>query len=226
MSSKNDIGDMVARLASQKEVDERVIYEALEAALVLATKRRYSDDVNIEVTLDNTGHYNTYRCWTVVADDALEDPEAEITLSHAHESDSNLKEGDIIREEVESGAFGRNRTAAQYAKQVITQKVREAKRVDIVKEYTTKINTLVTGVVKRVTRDFAFLDLGNNTDGVIPRVEMLPRENFRTNDRVRGLLYEVHYEPRGPQLYVSRTRPDMLIELFKIEVPEIGEQVN
>ncbi|NKO01105.1 NusA N-terminal domain-containing protein, partial [Weissella cibaria] len=128
---------------------------------------------------------------------------------------------DYVEEQIESIDFGR--IAAQTAKQVIVQKVREAERAKVVKAFESRVGELVTGVVKKANRDSIILDLGNNAEAIIPREEMMPRESVRTGDRLRGLLYAVKPEARGPQLFVSRTRPEMLIELFRIEVPEIAE---
>ncbi len=170
-----------------------------------------------------TGEYETFRVWTVVEDEDFEDPEAQLTQEQAIAKDPSLTVGDTWEEQIENVEFGR--IAAQTAKQVIVQKVREAERELVISEYKDKVGELVSGIVKKVTRDSVIVDLGNNAEGLLPRDQMIPRETFRVGDRVRGLLIEVRSEPRGPQLILSRTSPNMLIELFKIEVPEIAEEV-
>lgn len=212
-------------VSNEKGVDRDVIFEAIEAALAAATKKRFrEEDVEIRVSVDRrTGEYKSYRVWRVVPDAELFEFGHQLTLDEAHEKDPSLKMGDIWEEEVESVDFGR--IAAQTAKQVIVQKVREAERAQIVEQFRHRVGQLVIGTVKKVTRDNVILDLGSNAEALMPRTEMLPREVFRTNDRVRAILYTINTENRGPQLMVSRTRPEMLIELFKIEVPEIGEEL-
>jgi N utilization substance protein A len=212
-------------VSNEKGVDRDVIFQAIEAALAAATKKRFrEDDVEIRVAIDRkTGDYKSFRVWRVVPDSELFEFGHQLTLDEAHEKDPALKMGDIWEEEVESVDFGR--IAAQTAKQVIVQKVREAERAQIVEQFRHRIGTLVVGTVKKVTRDNIILDLGANAEALLPRTEMMPREVFRTNDRVRAVLYTINTENRGPQLMVSRTRPEMLVELFKIEVPEIGEEL-
>ncbi len=216
---------VVDSVSNEKGVDKQVIFEAIEAALAAITAKRYSEAVTVRVAIDrNTGDYSTYRCWSVVADDAEEIILSQhIPLKEAKETDSELEVNDVIEEPIESVKFGR--IAAQQAKQVIVQKIREAERASVAGEYSQRVGQLVIGVVKRVMRDGIVLDLGDNAEGMILREEMIPREAFRVGDRVRGYLYEVRTERKGPQLMISRTRPEMLIELFKIEVPEIGEEV-
>lgn len=212
-------------VSNEKGVSEEVIFEAIEAALEIATKKRYGQELEVKVKVDRkTGDYLTTRLWTVVDDDAeIENEQAQILLSEAHKTHPKASVGDVIETPVESVEFGR--IAAQSAKQVIVQKVREAERAQVVQAYQNRMGELVTGVIKKVTRDNIVLDLGNNVEAIIPREEMIPREVVRPGDRLRGYLYDVHYEPRGAQLFVSRTRPEMLMELFRIEVPEIGEEV-
>ncbi|MCB1827894.1 MAG: transcription termination/antitermination protein NusA, partial [Coxiellaceae bacterium] len=220
-----DILLIVQSLSNERGVDEGVIFEAMEAALAAVAAKRYEEDVLTRVTIDRkTADYETFRCWTVVPDDdEMEFPDQQITLSNAHEIDPDLKVGDVVEEAIENPEFGR--ISAQQAKQVIIQKVREAERAKIVKQYQHRIGDLVIGVVKRVTRDNIILDMGGNAEALLSREEMIPREAFRVNDRLRAYLFEVREEKRGPQLLVSRTRPEFLVELFKIEVPEIGEEV-
>jgi N utilization substance protein A len=211
-------------VSNEKGVDRDVIFEAIELALATATKKRYDEDSDIRVVIDrDTGDYETFRRWLVQDDDTMAALGTEFTLEEAHEKDDNLKAGDIFEEQVENIEFGR--IAAQTAKQVIVQKVREAERAQIVEEYEDRLKDLVSGTVKKVTRDNIIVDLGNNAEGLLPREELVGREIFRVGDRIRALLLEVRPEARGPQLYLSRAHPQMLVELFKIEVPEIAEEV-
>ena len=213
---------VVDAVSNEKGVDKVIIFKAIEAALEMASKKRYQNDVEVRVAIDRTnGDYETFRRWEVVADDAIEHPVRQMTLSAAQYDDPSIKIGDFIEEPIESVEFGR--IAAQTAKQVIVQKVREAERSQVFDEYKDRVGQLVMGVVKRIERGNVYMDLGSNTDAIIPREEMIPRESVRNGDRVRGLLKEVRPEARGPQLLVSRTDPRFLTELFKIEVPEIAE---
>ncbi|NLO80275.1 MAG: transcription termination/antitermination protein NusA [Xanthomonadaceae bacterium] len=215
---------VVEAMSNEKGVDKGVIFEAIESALASATKKRYVDEeIDARVTIDRrTGEYSTYRVWHVIADDAeLELPGQQIRLSEARKKRADVDVGDTIEELMESVEFGR--IAAQTAKQVILQKVREAERGKIVEAYKSRKGELLTGVVKRVERGNVILDLGNNVEALIARDEMIPREAVRSGDRLRGWLKDVRPEPRGPQLFISRTAPEFLIELFKIEVPEVGQ---
>jgi transcription termination/antitermination protein NusA len=213
---------VVDAVSNEKGVDKDIIFRAIEAALEMATKKRYHNDVDVRVAIDRSnGDYDTFRRWEVVADDAVEHPERQITISAEQIDNPGAQLGDFIEEQIESVEFGR--IAAQTAKQVIVQKVREAERAQVFDEYKDRIGQMVMGVVKRMERGNIYVDLGSNTDAIIPREEMIPRESVRNGDRVRGLLKEVRPEARGPQLLVSRTDPRFLKELFKIEVPEIGE---
>ncbi|MAT49795.1 MAG: transcription termination/antitermination protein NusA [Porticoccaceae bacterium] len=216
---------MVAEAVSnEKGVSEDVIFEAIEQALAIATKKRYDEEANIRVEIDRkTGDYDTYRWWEVVADDVLAELGTQFTTEEAAEKDPSLKVGDIYEEQVENIHFGR--IAAQTAKQVIVQKVREAERALIADQYRNQVGELVSGTVKKVTRDHLIVDLGNNAEAVLPRDEFVGREVFRVNDRVRAILREIRPEARGPQLFLSRACNEMLIQLFTIEVPEIAEQV-
>ncbi|MDY6980614.1 MAG: transcription termination factor NusA [Pseudomonadota bacterium] len=213
---------VVDAVSNEKGVDKDTIFGAIEGALATATKKRYNTDVDLRVSINrDNGDYQTYRRWEVVEDDAMEHPERETTISAAQVEEPDIQVGEFVEEEVESIEFGR--IAAQTAKQVIVQKVREAERAQIIEEYESKVGQLVMGVVKRVERGNIYLDLGGNADAIIPREDMIPRESVRPGDRIRGYLKEIRPEARGPQLFVSRTAPEFLIELFKIEVPEVGE---
>jgi N utilization substance protein A len=223
--ANKDILMVADAVSNEKGVSRDVIFSAIEAALATATKKRYVDEeAECEVTIDrDTGDYETYRVWTVVPDDEMAILGSQFTLEEAHEKDLNLQAGDIWKEKVENVEFGR--IAAQTAKQVIVQKVREAEREIVINDYADKVGELVNGTVKKVTRDNIIVDLGNNAEGLLPRENLIPRETFRINDRLRALLLEVREEARGPQLLLSRTAPEMLTELFKIEVPEISEEI-
>ncbi len=215
---------VVEAVSNEKEVPKSVIFEAIELALATATKKRYEEEADIRVVIDRlTGDYDTFRRWSVVSDDQLALLGTELTLEEAHEKDPALVAGDVYEEAVESIGFGR--IAAQTAKQVIVQKVREAERAKIVEEYRDRVNELVSGTVKKVTRDNVIVDLGNNAEALLGRDQLVGRETFRMGDRVRAILQEVRSESRGPQLFLSRSCPEMLVELFKIEVPEISEEV-
>jgi len=216
---------MVAEAVSnEKGVSEDIIFEAIELALATATKKRYEEESDIEVVIDrNSGDYVTKRKWLVVPDTELALLGTQFTTEEALEVDESLKPGDVHEEVIENVGFGR--IAAQTAKQVIVQRVREAERAQVVDLYKDRMGELLAGTVKKVTRDNIILDLGNNAEGLLPRSELVGRETFRMNDRVRAILTEINEEARGPQLIMSRACKEMLIELFKIEVPEISEGV-
>ncbi len=216
---------VVDAISHEKGVEQSVIFDAIEAALASATRKRHAEDIDARVAVDReTGEYSTYRRWLVMADeDEIEAPERELPLSAARERDASVEVDGYVEEPMDSVDFGR--IAAQAAKQVIVQKVREAERAKVVEAYGDRQGELVTGVVKRVERGNVFLDLGNNAEAFIPREDMIPREAARPGDRLRGYLKEVRSEVRGPQLFVSRSLSAFLIELFKIEVPEVGQEL-
>lgn len=216
---------VVEAMSNEKGVDRDVIVEAVEAALASATKKRHPGEIDVRVDVDRrSGEYSTFRRWLVVEDDAeVEYPDQVIRLSEAQQRDPSLQVGDVVEEPMESVAFGR--IAAQTAKQVIVQKVREAERAKVVEAYQDRVGELLTGVVKKAERGNVIMDLGSNAEALIPREEMIPREAFRAGDRVRGYLKEVRPDARGPQLFVSRTAPQFLIELFELEVPEVGQEL-
>jgi N utilization substance protein A len=211
-------------VSNEKQVPREKIFEALEFALASATKKKSESEIEVRVSIHrDTGDFDTFRRWLVVADDhEQENPVAQISLSAAQLDEPDIQLGDYVEDQIESIAF--DRITTQTAKQVIVQKVREAERDQVIAEYQDKVGELVTGTVKKVNRDNVIIDLGNNAEGVIYRDDMLPRETFRPGDRVRGLLYVIRPEARGAQLFISRTHPDMLVELFRIEVPEIAEE--
>ena len=219
---------VVETVSHEKGVSKEVIFEALEVALASATKKRYRENAEFRVSIDRvSSEYETFRYWDVVDPETLEEedrnPDAQFTLAQAKERSPDLELGGVWEEQVESVEYGR--IAAQAAKQVIVQKVREAERALVVEEYESKIGQLVNGTVKRVSRDAIIVDLGKNAEAVLTREHLIPRENFRTNDRLRALLIEVNPDARGPQLILTRTSSEMLIELFKLEVPEIAEGI-
>lgn len=227
--SNKQILDVAKVVSYEMDVPKEVIFEAIEAALEIATKRRYLSPVDVRVRINpETGEYLTFRRWTVVNPETVHEeqefnPDWHLTLAEAKQRDPSLKEGDTIEEPMESVEFGR--IAAQTAKQVIVQKVREAKRAKVLEVYADKVGQLITGIVKRVGREGITLDAGDNAEVLIPRTEMLSNESVHVSDRVRAYLYEIRPEVRGAQLFASRASKEMLYELFKIEVPEIGEDV-
>lgn len=211
-------------LSNEKGVSKDVVLEAIQAALESATRKLSGMELGIRVKLDpRTGEYETFRFWDVVADDDVEFPDRELTLIEAQERVPGIELGGHIEESMPSIEFGR--IAAQTARQVIIQKIREAERRLVVAQFNSRLGQLIYGTVKKVTRDNIIIDLGGKAEAFMPRSEMLPQEMFRPNDRVRAYLYEILDNVRGPQLLVSRVRKEMLIELFRIEVPEIGENI-
>lgn len=216
---------MVAEAVSnEKGVDRGIIFEAIEQALAMATKKRYEEGANIRVEIDReTGDYKSFRWWDVVSDDELAELGTQFTTEEAFEKDPTLKVGDIFEESVENIAFGR--IAAQTAKQVIVQRVKDAERNLIIDRFRDRVGELLNGTVKKVTREHIVVDFGDNAEGLLPREELVGREIFRVNDRTRVILTAIREENRGPQLLVSRAAPEMLIQLFQIEVPEIAEGI-
>ena len=219
-----EILNVVEVVSNEKGVDEEIIFEAIEAALASATRRKHGEDIDVRVAIDRkTGEYDTFRRWTVFADesDELEFPERELRMIDAVDLDPDAEPGGFVEEPIESVEFGR--IAAQTAKQVIVQKVREAERAQTVELFQERVGELLAGIVKRIDRNGIYIDLGGNAEGFISRDQMIAREPVRPNDRIKALLFEVRSEPRGPQLFLTRTSPEFLVELFKIEVPEVGQ---
>jgi N utilization substance protein A len=217
---------VVDAVSNEKALPRESIFEAMETALETATKKKYEGDIVVRVSIDRTsGEFDTFRRWLIVdeSETPMENTYAEISLAAAQYDEPDLKVGDYVEEQIESVKF--DRVTTQTAKQVIVQKIREAERGLIVDAYQEQIGEIITGVVKKASRDSVILDLGNNAEAIVYRDDMLPRESFRPGDRIRGLLYEIKPEARGAQLFVSRTKPEMLIELFRVEVPEIGEEM-
>jgi len=211
-------------VSNEKGVDKDVIFGALEAALSSATKESYGDESDVRVAIDReTGEYESFRRWTVLEDDSedFEFPERQIKLTYALKDYPNIQAGEVIEQKIASVDFGR--IGAQRAKQVIVQKVREAERAQVVEAYKHRVGELLTGLVKRLERGAVIVDLGGSAEAIVPREHMIPREPVRPGDRIRGYLYEVSPQTRGPQLFISRTLPKFLMELFKLEVPEIAQ---
>ena len=215
---------VVDTVSHEKGVSKEVIFGAVESALAMATKKRYREDAEFRVAIDReTGEYETFRVWTVTDMDAEEEPNPDAQVAPDDPRAADLEIGDSIEQPVDSVAFGR--IAAQTAKQVIVQKVREAERAQVIEKYQPRVGELVSGTVKKVGRDNVIVDLGSNAEGQLHREHLIPRESFRVGDRLRALLLELRPDNRGPQLMLTRTSSAMLVELFKIEVPEIAEDV-
>lgn len=219
-----EIVDAVESVANEKGIDKEIIFDALEAALASATRKRVGEEMDVRVAINRkSGDYEVFQRWKVFADDSreLEVPDRELRLEDALDVDPTAEVGGFVEVPLEGEGFGR--IDAQTAKQVIVQKVREAERAQVVDAYIDRVGTLVSGIVKRVDRNGTYVDLGQNAEAFIPRENMIPREPIRTQDRVKAYLKEVRSEVRGPQIFLSRTAPEFLIELFKLEVPEVGQ---
>ncbi|HCC8043487.1 TPA: transcription termination/antitermination protein NusA [Enterobacter cloacae] len=218
---------VVEAVSNEKSLPREKIFEALESALATATKKKYEQEIDVRVEIDRkSGDFDTFRRWVIVEE--VTQPTKEITLEAARFEDESLNVGDYVEDQIESVTF--DRITTQTAKQVIVQKVREAERALVVDQFCDQEGEIITGVVKKVNRDNISLEIKSegmpgNAEAVILREDMLPRENFRPGDRIRGVLYAVRPEARGAQLFVTRSKPEMLVELFRIEVPEIGEEV-
>ncbi|MCK5896508.1 MAG: transcription termination/antitermination protein NusA, partial [Cocleimonas sp.] len=217
---------VVDAMSNEKNVNSEIIFEAIEIALATATRKRYGMEMDIRVDIDKTtGDYQSFRRWEVLDDEdpEFESPEKQILHSYAKARGLTLEIGEFIEEPIDSVEFGR--IAAQTAKQVIVQKIRQAERERVVENFRDRMGQLVLGTVKRTDRRGIVLDLGDNAEAIIPRDQMIPRENVRVGDRLRGLLKEIREDARGPQMIVSRTANEFLIELIKLEVPEIGQEM-
>lgn len=213
---------VVEAVSNEKSLPREKIFEALETAIATATKKKSEYEIDVRVSINRkSGSFNAFRRWIVVSE--VTHPTKEITLDAARLEDKNIQLNDYLEDKIESVIF--DRIATQTAKQVIIQKVREAEKAMLIKQFRSYINNIVTGMVKKINRDSIILDLGNNADALLMRDDLLPRENFRLGDRVKALLYEVKTESKGAQLFLTRSKSEMLIELFRIEVPEIGEEL-
>ena len=213
---------LVDALGREKNVDKNVVFGALEQALASATKKRFRDDVDVRVAIDQgTGDYKSFRRWQVIPDEGLlEAPARQITLSEALKVKSDIKPEEFIEEPLEPVEFGR--IGAQTAKQVILQKIRDAEREQILNDFLARKEHLVTGVIKRMERGNAIIESGR-LEAMLPRDQMIPKENLRVGDRVRACLWKIDRVSRGPQLLLSRTAPEFLVRLFELEVPELED---
>ena len=221
-----EIIKVVDTVSEAKDLEREVIFEAIENAIASATKKKYTENMDVRVIIDrNTGEYKTYRQWMVFEDESreLEEPDYELRMIDAVDIQKDASPGEYVREEIESIDFGR--IGAQIAKQVIVQKVREAEKQKTIDRFEDDIGQLVNGVVKRVDRNGFHIDIGNNSEAFLPRREMIPKEAIRPQDRIRALLKDINADLKGPPLILSRVMPEFLIELFKVEVPEITQNL-
>jgi transcription termination/antitermination protein NusA len=213
---------LVDALAREKNVHKETVFGALEAAIAQATKKRFTEDADVRVAMDrNTGDFESFRRWQVVADDAPEITPHQIAISVAkkeHGDEINVDE--FIEEPLEPIDFGR--IGAQAAKQVILQKIRDAEREQLLADFLGRGEKLINGAIKRIERGNAIIEVGR-VEAVLPRDQMIPKENLRVGDRVRAYVMRIDRAVRGPQLILSRTAPEFIIELFRLEVPEIEE---
>jgi N utilization substance protein A len=226
MNKGKEILQVVDVVSNEKGLDKETIFEAIEAALASAAKRRQVEDIEVRVAIDRkSGEYDAFRRWEILPDDEeeveMESADRQIRLKDALEHGADLEVGDFIEEPMEPPEFGR--IAAQAAKQVIVQRVRQAEREQVVEAYSGRVGELIHGQIERMERGGVVLDLGENAKAFIPSRHTIPGEAARPKDRLRGYLYEVRPDQRGPQLFVSRTMSEFLIELFKLEVPEINQ---
>ena len=212
---------MVDALAREKNVPRDVVFAALESALASAMKKRYKDEVDIRVAISrDDGTYRGFRRWQVVPDGELDDHDLQIILSEARKQDPDIQLEDFIEEELEEIEFGR--IGAQAAKQVILQKIRDAEREQIINDFLSRGDSLLSGTIKRVDREGAIIESGR-IEARLPRDQMIPKENLRNGDRVRAWVSRINREGRGPQLFLSRTAPEFIMKLFELEVPEIEQ---
>ena len=216
---------VVDAVSNEKGVSKDVIFGALEAALASAARKLDNEERDVRVVIDReSGEYETFRRWEVIEDETeMEFEGGQLFLSDAQKTNPEIEIGEFIEEPMENAGFGR--IAAQTAKQVIVQRVREAERAQVVEEYESRAGELINGIVKRVERGNVYLDLGGNAEAFISQRNMIPGESVRPGDRLRAFLYEVKPEPRGPQLFASRTIVEFLVALFELEVPEIGQDL-
>ena len=212
---------LVDALAREKNVDKDVVFGALEAALASATRKRFTEEADVRVSIDReTGDYESFRRWQVMDDETFETPDLHIKLAEAQKRDPDIQLEEYIEEPLESVDFGR--IDAQAAKQVIFQKIRDAEREQILADFMARKDHLVTGAIKRLERGNAIVEFGK-IEALLPRDQMIPKENLRVGDRVRAYLLRVDRSLRGPQIVLSRITPEFLAKLFELEVPEIEE---
>lgn len=214
---------LVDALSREKNVDKEVVFEALESALASATKKRFEDEADVRIAIDrNTGEYDSFRRWEIMDDETFETPDLHIKLDEAKKRDAALQLGEFVEEPLESIDFGR--IGAQAAKQVIFQKIRDAEREQILKDFMDRKEHLVSGTVKRLERGNALIEFGK-IEALLPRDQMIPKENMRVGDRIKAHLLRIDRSARGPQVILSRTSPELLVKLFELEVPEIEEKL-
>ncbi len=212
---------LVDVLACEKNVSKEIVFGALELALASATKKRVHDDADVRVVVDReTGDFETFRRWEVVPDEEFIHEAQHVALSDAQKQDSEIEVGDFLEESLEPIDFGR--IGAQAAKQVILQRIRDAERDQILNDFLERKEHLVTGAIKRMERGNAIVEAGK-VEAVLPRDQMIPRENLRVGDRVKAYLLRVDRQARGPQLILSRTAPEFIVKLFEMEVPEVDD---
>ena len=222
-ANRLEILQIAKAVAEEKAIDQSIVIEAMQEAIEKAAKAKYGQEHDIRAKIDSTtGEQTLWRIQTVVADEEFEDESKELRLSEAKKIDADLVAGDELKEELPPFDFGR--VAAQTAKQVIMQKVRDAERERQYNEYKDRVGEVISGVVKRVEYGHVIVDLGR-AEGIIRRNDGIPRENFQTNDRVRAYLYKVSRETKGPQIFLSRSAPEFMVKLFAQEVPEVYEGV-
>ncbi|MFL2752196.1 MAG: transcription termination factor NusA [Gammaproteobacteria bacterium] len=211
-------------VSNEKDLPKETIFEAIELALASAAKKKFTEEVSIKVDIDpETGDYASFRTWEVVDFENYEEPNFHILVDSDNAEEKGLKVGDIHKEPIDNPEFGR--IAAQAAKQVIVQKVRDAERLEVIKKFRPYLGTLINGTVKKVTRELIIVDLGDNAEASLPRRDLVQGEIYRVGDRIKGILEESIRENRGAQLVLSRSSKEMVTELFKLEVPEIAEEV-
>jgi N utilization substance protein A len=212
---------LVDALAREKSVDKEIVFFALESALASATKKRFPEEADVRVSIDRTsGEYDSFRRWQVMDDETFETPDLHIKLDEARKVNPDVQLEEFIEEPLESIDFGR--IGAQAAKQVIFQKIRDAEREQILNDFMERKEFLISGTVKRIERGNAIIEFGK-IEALLPRDQMIPKENIRVGDRVRAHLLKVDRTVRGPQIILSRITPEFLVKLFELEVPEIEE---
>jgi len=212
---------LVDALAREKNVAKDTVFLALEMALASATKKRFKDEVDVRVEIDReSGEYSAFRRWTVVPDEEHEEPAHQIAITDAVAENAEAALGDVIEEPLEPETFGR--IGAQAAKQVILQKIRDAEREQILNDFLERGESLVTGTVKRAERGNLIVESGR-VEALLPRDQLIAKENLRVGDRVRAYIAKIDRAARGPQLILSRVAPEFLVKLFELEVPEIEE---
>jgi len=213
---------LVEAISREKNVERDVVFGAVESALAQATKKLYEGEVDIRVAIDReSGVYETFRRWLVVADDAgLQNPDAEELLMDAQDRIADIEVGEYIEEGVESVPIGR--IGAMAAKQVILQKIRDAEREMLLNDFMSRGEKIFTGTVKRMDKGDMIVESGR-VEGRLRRSEMIPKENLRNGDRVRAMIMEVDLTLRGAPIILSRSAPEFMVELFRNEVPEIEQ---